>query len=76
MKAIQDRLSTLTPMDYEDFTLIITGMLNKQVAYELVTPEKTINVHRDRIMEKMNCESLAQLVRLAEKAGICWTKVQ
>jgi FixJ family two-component response regulator len=70
VKVIQDRLSTLTPREYEVLTLIITGMLNKQVAYKLGTTEKTIKVHRARIMKKMNCESLAQLVRLAEKAGI------
>ena len=69
-KAIQDRLKSLTPREYEVFTLITTGLLNKQVAYELGTAEKTIKVHRARIMEKMHCESLAQLVRLAEKAGI------
>ena len=70
VKAIQDRLNSLTPREYEVFTLIITGMINKQVAYELGTAEKTIKVHRAGIMEKMHCESLAQLVRLAEKAGI------
>jgi len=69
-KSIQDRLKSLTPREYEVFTLITTGLLNKQVAYELGTAEKTIKVHRARIMEKMHCESLAQLVRLAEKAGI------
>jgi FixJ family two-component response regulator len=70
VKFIQDRLKSLTPREYEVFTLITTGLLNKQVAYELGTAEKTIKVHRARIMEKMHCESLAQLVRLAEKAGI------
>jgi FixJ family two-component response regulator len=70
VKAIQDRLASLTPREYEVLTLIITGRLNKQVAYELGTAEKTIKVHRARILEKMNCDSLAQLVRLAEKAGI------
>jgi FixJ family two-component response regulator len=69
-KFIQDRLKSLTPREYEVFTLITAGLLNKQVAYELGTAEKTIKVHRARIMEKMHCESLAQLVRLAEKAGI------
>ena len=70
VKSIQDRLKSLTPREYEVFTLITTGLLNKQVAYELGTAEKTIKVHRARLMEKMHCESLAQLVRLAEKAGI------
>ena len=69
-KAIQDRLKSLTPREYEVFTLITTGMINKQAASELGTAEKTIKVHRARIMEKMHCESLAQLVRLAEKAGV------
>jgi FixJ family two-component response regulator len=70
VKFIQDRLKSLTPREYEVFTLITAGQLNKQVAYELGTAEKTIKVHRARIMEKMHCESLAQLVRLSEKAGI------
>ncbi len=70
MKTIQDRLTSLTPREYEVFTLIITGLLNKQVAYELGTTEKTIKVHRARLMEKMGCDSLAQLVRLAAKVGI------
>jgi len=70
VKAIQDRLTSLTPREYEVLTLIITGMINKQAASELGTAEKTIKVHRARIMEKMHCESLAQLVRLAEKAGV------
>ncbi len=70
VQAIQDRLALLTAREYEVLTLIITGMLNKQIAYELGTAEKTIKVHRARIMEKMNCDSLAQLVRLTEKAGI------
>jgi FixJ family two-component response regulator len=70
VRAIQDRLASLTPREFEVLTLIITGMLNKQVGYELGTTEKTIKVHRARILGKMNCDSLAQLVRLAEKAGI------
>ena len=69
-KAIQDRLTSLTPREYEVLTLIITGMINKQAASELGTTEKTIKVHRARIMEKMHCESLAQLVRIAEKVGV------
>ena len=70
VKAIRDLLASLTPREFEVLTLIITGMINKQVAHELGTAEKTIKVHRARILEKMNCDSLAQLVRLAEKAGI------
>jgi FixJ family two-component response regulator len=56
--------------------LVVTGMLNKQVAYELGTVEKTIKVHRSRVMDKMGVDSLAALVRLAEKVGIPQRKVQ
>ena len=49
---------------------IVTGMLNKQVAGELGTVEKTIKVHRARVMEKMQAQSLAELVRLAERIGL------
>jgi FixJ family two-component response regulator len=76
MQAIQQRLASLTPREHEVLTFIISGRLNKHVAVELGTTEKTIKVHRARILEKMQCASLAELVRLAEKAGIHWTKVQ
>jgi FixJ family two-component response regulator len=67
---IQRRLEILTPREREVLELVVTGMLNKQIAYELGTVEKTIKVHRARVMEKMEVESLAELVRLAEKVGI------
>jgi FixJ family two-component response regulator len=70
MLALQQRLTALTPREYEVLTFIISGRLNKQAAAELGTTEKTIKVHRARIMEKLQCASLAELVRLAEKAGI------
>jgi FixJ family two-component response regulator len=70
MQALHQRLAALTPREYEVLTLIISGRLNKQAAAELGTTEKTIKVHRARIMEKLQCASLAELVRLAEKAGI------
>jgi len=50
--------------------LVITGMLNKQIAYELGTSEKTIKVHRARVMEKMEAESVAELVKLAARIGM------
>ncbi len=50
--------------------LVVTGMLNKQIAYQLGTVEKTIKVHRSRVMEKMEVDSIAELVRLAERVGI------
>ena len=70
IKAINQRVSSLTPREKEVFTLVVTGMLNKQVAFELGTSEKTIKVHRARVMQKMSAESFADLVRLAEKAGV------
>jgi FixJ family two-component response regulator len=67
---IQRRLESLTPREREVMALVATGMLNKQIAYELGTVEKTVKVHRSRVMEKMEADSLADLVRLAEKVGI------
>jgi FixJ family two-component response regulator len=67
---IRRRLSMLTPREYEVFEHVISGKLNKVTASELGTAEKTIKVHRSRVMDKMQVESLAELVRLAERAGI------
>jgi FixJ family two-component response regulator len=50
--------------------LVVTGLLNKQVAGELGMSEKTVKVHRARVMQKMKADSLPELVRLAERAGI------
>lgn len=69
-RKILNRIDSLTPRELEVFRWLITGMLNKQIAYELSITEKTIKVHRGRIMKKMQVESVAQLVRLAEKASI------
>src|SRR5690554_6110560 len=67
---IRRRVKTLTPREYEVFRWVITGMLNKEIAAELKVTEKTIKVHRARVMQKMKAASLADLVRLAEKIGI------
>jgi FixJ family two-component response regulator len=67
---IQGRLELLTPREYEILRYVITGMLNKQIAYELGISEKTVKVHRGHIMEKLDVGSVADLVRLAEKVGI------
>ena len=60
----------LTPREYEVMRLVITGMLNKQIAFQLGITERTVKVHRGRVMEKMQVGSLAELVILALKAGI------
>ena len=67
---IRSRLSTLTPREYEVFEHVVAGKLNKQTAARIGTVEKTVKVHRARVMEKLQVQSLADLVRLAERAGI------
>jgi len=67
---IQQRVDLLTPREREVFALVVTGLLNKQIAWQLGTVEKTIKVHRARVMQKMAADSLPDLVRMAEKAGI------
>jgi FixJ family two-component response regulator len=67
---IQQRLATLTPREREVMEHVIAGQLNKQTAADLGTVEKTIKVHRARVMHKMKVHSVAELVHLAERAGI------
>ena len=64
------RLAALTPREHEVLTYVIAGLLNKQIAYILNISEKTVKVHRGRVMEKTGVKSIAELVRLADKAGI------
>jgi len=68
--AIRQRLAKLTPREYEVFEHVVCGQLNKETAAEMGTVEKTVKVHRARVMEKLEVSSLADLVRLAERAGI------
>ncbi len=64
------RVDSLSRREYEVMTLVITGMLNKQIARRLDITEYTVKVHRGRVMEKTGAESLAELVRLCERAGV------
>jgi len=65
--AMQQRMASLTNREREVFELVVTGMLNKQIAFQLGIAEKTIKVHRARVMQKVGAQSLAELVRLAER---------
>jgi FixJ family two-component response regulator len=69
-KSIGDRLATLTHREREVLEYVIAGRLNKQIAASLGTVEKTVKVHRGRMMAKLAVKSVADLVRLADKAGI------
>ena len=73
---IQRRVEKLTPREREVMAHVVRGLLNKQIAFELGTGEKTIKVHRARVMEKMQVDSLAELVRLTEKVGIPPKKIE
>ena len=63
------RLETLTPREHDVFLHVISGLLNKQIADELKIKEHTVKVHRGRVMEKLAVDSLATLIRLAEKSN-------
>jgi len=71
--ALRQRLATLTPREREVLGHVVAGRRNKQIAAVLGTTEKTVKVHRARLMEKMQVESLAELVRITGRAGIAPT---
>lgn len=64
------RVNQLTRREREVMALVLTGRLNKQVASDLGAAEKTIKIHRGRVMEKMRARSIVELIRLADKAGV------
>ncbi len=67
MKELRARYATLTPREKEVLALVVSGLLNKQIGAELGASELTIKTHRGRVMEKMQAESLADLVRIFER---------
>lgn len=69
-KQIMQKLDSLTVREYEIMTYLITGMLNKQIAFELNIAERTVKAHRKQVFDKMEISSIAELVRLTEKMKI------
>ena len=67
---LHSRYRSLTPREREVMTLVVAGLLNKQIAGELGTSEASVKVHRQHVMEKIGAGSLAELVRMADRLGI------
>jgi FixJ family two-component response regulator len=70
LEALQGKYQLLTPREREVFALVTAGLLNKQIAFKLGATERTIKAHRRQVMEKLDAESLAHLVRIADQLGI------
>ena len=70
MADVRGCYNSLTAREREVFALVVTGLLNKQIAGELGTSERTIKAHRSQVMQKMRAESVADLVRMADKLGV------
>jgi RNA polymerase sigma factor (sigma-70 family) len=64
---LKERFDSLTPREHEVISMVVSGMLNKQIADQLGTAENTVKVHRSRAMEKMHAQSVAELVKMIEK---------
>jgi FixJ family two-component response regulator len=70
LRELHDRYATLTPREREVLVHVVSGKLNKQIAFDLGTAERTVKAHRASIMEKLCVQSLAELVRVAQELGI------
>jgi FixJ family two-component response regulator len=64
---LQERYHALTAREREVMSLVISGMLNKQIAYEIRASEATVKIHRGHVMQKMHAGSVVELVRMADK---------
>ena len=67
LTSLQSRFEQLSPREREVMDLVVTGIINKQIAGQLGISEVTVKIHRRQVMEKMNAESLADLVRMSDK---------
>jgi FixJ family two-component response regulator len=67
---VRSLFEALTPREREVLTLVISGLMNKQIAHRLQVSEITVKIHRGHMMKKMEARSLADLVRMAEALGI------
>lgn len=70
LDAIRSLVAVLTPRERQVYDLIVRGKINKQIAHELGTTERTVKAHRHQVMEKMQVRSLAELVSIAERLGM------
>jgi FixJ family two-component response regulator len=70
VQLLRERFESLTPREREILPLVVSGMLNKQIAASIGTSESTVKVHRSQLTRKMGAQSLADLVRMAERIGI------
>jgi len=72
----RNRIAAFTPRERQVFELIVRGKINKQIAHELGTTERTIKAHRQQVMEKAEVKSLAELVSIAEHLGVLASAVK
>jgi FixJ family two-component response regulator len=70
LRELQNRYASLTPREREVLAHVVSGKLNKQIAFDLGTAERTVKAHRASIMEKLQVQSVAELVRVAQELGI------
>jgi FixJ family two-component response regulator len=70
LNSFRSLISTLTPREGEVFALMVRGKLNKQIAFQLGTSERTIKAHRHMVMHKLQVQSFAEAVSIAERAGL------
>lgn len=70
LESLNALVRTLTPRERQVFALVVRGRINKQIAFELGTTERTVKAHRRQVMEKMRVQSLAELVSIAERLGM------